>query len=84
MSSKKKSLAREKRCGIGEGMACCEKCWSDAYRAMIEDSTNSQAEWYEEIKDRRTLFGPICTPKEQAGQWWNEEKQKDSRLGEDS
>ena len=61
----------------------CEKCWNDAFRAEIADPSKSQAAHYEEIRDRRTLFGPICTPQEQAGQWWDEELQKDSRIEND-
>lgn len=60
-------------------MAACEKCWADAYRAEMADTSKCQAEHYEEIRDRRTLFGPICTPQEQAGQFWDEEKQCDRR-----
>lgn len=63
-------------------MSACEKCWADAYRAEMGDTSKSQAEHYRDIRDRRTLFGPICTAKEQAGQFWDEEKQCDSRLAE--
>ena len=47
----------------------------------VADPIKDQAEHYEDLRDRRTLSGPICTPKEQAGQWWDEERQCDSRLG---
>ena len=55
----------------------CEKCWADA--ALRAFSTHrSQMECYLELLEERK--DNPCTPKEQAGQWWDEEKQKDSRL----
>ncbi len=57
-------------------MAACEKCWTDAYDPS---STKSQAERYRELVEERTASGRICTPKQQAGDWWDEEKQCDTR-----
>ena len=57
-------------------MSSCEKCWGDAY-LMSYEIGKSQTECYHElIKEHED--NP-CTPKEQAGQWWNEEKQIDRR-----
>ena len=58
-------------------MASCEKCWDDAgLKAKV--TGRSKVECYIELlEDRKS--NP-CSPKEQAGQWWDEEKQCDSRL----
>jgi len=58
-------------------MPMCERCWGDAFlRARC--TGRGQTECYEEIlKERKD--NP-CTPKEQAGQWWDEKKQIDIRL----
>ena len=61
----------------GEVMSSCEKCWNDAYRQSIIDDSKSQSEWYEIFLFER--FERPCTPKEQAGQWWDEENQCDKR-----
>jgi len=51
----------------------CEKCWADAYQWGYGD----QAEEYQRLLlDRKAR---PCTPREQAGQWWDEDKQIDSR-----
>jgi len=63
-------------------MAACEKCWSDAFRRTLDyppldQPMKSQIEhYYDLLRERKD--NP-CTPKEQAGQWWDEEKQCDSR-----
>jgi len=55
----------------------CEKCWTDAYQ-IAYDTRRSQAMCYEELlKERKDC---PCSPREQAGEWWNEKKQCDSRL----
>ena len=58
-------------------MAMCEKCWGDAYFRHYSTG-KSQAECYEELLEERK--DNPCSPKEQAGQWWDEEKQIDIRL----
>jgi len=55
-------------------MSACEKCWNDAYNYGMGDQPKKYRELLEERKDNP------CTPREQAGQWWDEEKQCDSRL----
>ena len=60
-------------------MATCEKCWADAYRAAMSDPYKDQATHYDRILADRNLHGPICTPREQAGPWWDEERQCDTR-----
>jgi len=58
-------------------MAGCEKCWGDAYmRSMFRGK--SQAQCYEELLIERK--DNPCTPREQAGEYWDEEKQCDSRF----
>ncbi len=57
-------------------MATCEKCWEDAYLISC-GSMKSQTECYYELLEERK--DNPCTPKEQAGQWWDEEKQIDIR-----
>ena len=59
-------------------MACCEKCWADAYIRARCDTSKSQAEHYPDILREREEAGMVCTPKEQAGQWWDEERQVDT------
>ena len=52
-------------------MSCCEKCWSDA---------GGNAETYAHLVELRNAYGPKCSPKEQAGQWWDEKQQQDTRV----
>ncbi len=60
-------------------MASCEKCWGDAYlRSRLNH--RSQSEWYRDLLEERK--GSPCSSKEQAGQFWDEEKQCDSRSQE--
>ncbi len=58
-------------------MTSCEKCWNDAF--VISKLTSvSQTECYLQLlKERKNK---PCTPKEQAGQFWDEEKQIDTRF----
>jgi len=56
---------------------CCEKCWGDAYMRSLDDPYKDQAEHYTDLLNERK--DNPCTPREQAGQWWNEEKQCDER-----
>jgi hypothetical protein len=58
-------------------MSACEKCWSDAYLRAY-GSGKSQVECYNELLEERK--DNPCSPQEQAGQFWNEEKQCDRRL----
>lgn len=55
----------------------CEKCWADAYR-MHGDQVENYRVLIEKRKDNP------CSPKEQAGQWWDEDRQVDTRrIGRD-
>jgi len=63
-------------------MACCEKCWGEAF-VLAYHSGKSQVECYHELLKAHEEMGIICTPKEQAGQFWDEEGQCDSRKRED-
>ena len=58
-------------------MSSCEKCWGDAYMRMLGSGSKDQAEHYHDLIEERK--NNPCTPKEQAGQFWDEEKQCDSR-----
>ena len=60
-------------------MAACEKCWADAFRAAMNDPIKDQATYYHEILRERNKNGPICTPKQAAGPYWDEERQCDTR-----
>lgn len=55
-------------------MATCEKCWADAY--SLE---GDQVKRYTKLWLERGKAGKPCTPKERAGQWWDEDLQRDSR-----
>jgi hypothetical protein len=56
----------------------CEKCWTDAFRRSYNDPTKSQSEYYFILIEERKC-NP-CSPREQAGQFWDEEKKIDARL----
>lgn len=57
-------------------MPSCEKCWEDAYwRSRY--TGRPQHECYHELLEERK--NNPCSPREQAGQFWDEEKQCDSR-----
>lgn len=58
-------------------MSACEKCWADAGLRILNHPLVSQSEHYQDLLEERK-FSP-CSPREQAGQWWDEEKQYDSR-----
>ena len=55
---------------------CCEKCWGDAFTKSY-GGNGDQVDWYLKLlKERKDK---PCTPKEQAGDYWDEDKQMDSR-----
>ncbi len=58
-------------------MSSCEKCWADAYKRAITNPSKPQHQHYVELVMERQ--SNPCTPKEQAGRFWNEEKQCDIR-----
>jgi len=58
-------------------MSSCEKCWWDAWSLYRDGNFNSQYGAYKYLLDKRK--DNPCTPKEQAGQFWDEEKQIDIR-----
>ena len=53
-------------------MAACEKCWADACSRVMHRG-GAVVERYDELMIERA--DSPCTPQEQAGQWWSEEKQ---------
>ena len=59
-------------------MPSCEKCWSEARRrSMFEGGTISD-HYYRVMKEVEDS-GNVCTAREKAGQFWDEERQCDSR-----
>lgn len=58
-------------------MAVCEKCWGDAYGRAFATGKSQYDCYLELLKEREN--NP-CTPEQQAGDYWNEELQKDSRF----
>ena len=59
-------------------MPMCEKCWGKAY-LRSRYAGESQAECYHDILKEVEESGKLCTPQEQAGDWWDEENQRDRR-----
>lgn len=61
-------------------MAACEKCWEDARRIHFRQPRRGEELYdvYKRLLDERK--DNPCTPREQAGQFWDEEKQIDKRL----
>jgi hypothetical protein len=59
-------------------MACCEKCWAEAF-TRAATLGGYQLDRYAEIVAERRAMGTVCTPEEQAGQWWDADRQCDSR-----
>jgi hypothetical protein len=56
-------------------MAACEKCWGDAF-VLSQATGRSQTSCYLKILAREET---PCSPREQAGQFWDEENQCDRR-----
>lgn len=59
-------------------MPACEKCWADAYRRAMNDPSRTQFQHYSDLLKERE--DTPCSPKDQAGEWWDEERQIDRRL----
>jgi len=57
-------------------MSCCEKCWGDAYYVHRATGKPRSDCYYELLTERKD--NP-CTPRQQAGQWWDEDNQRDER-----
>ena len=57
-------------------MSACEKCWEDSFLLAMARGI-SQVEAYEKLLNERK--NKPCTPKEQAGQYWDDERQCDIR-----
>ena len=58
-------------------MPCCEKCWADAALKSLSTHRSQTECYFELLKERKD--NP-CTPREQAGEWWDEEKKCDKRF----
>lgn len=55
----------------------CEKCWADA-AARVFGTGRDQYEAYRELLEERR--DNPCSPREIAGDWWDEERQCDKRI----
>lgn len=55
----------------------CEKCWDDAYLRSLA-SGRTQADEYRDVLAER--IGRPCTAEQRAGQFWDAEHKRDSRL----
>ncbi len=55
----------------------CEKCWAEAYRMSIGNGKMQYLNYNVLLKERAAH---PCTPQEQAGQFWDDEKQRDKRF----
>ena len=47
-------------------MAACEKCWSDAYRRMLADTSKSQTEHYYDLLEEKK-DNPCSSEEQQYG-----------------
>lgn len=56
-------------------MPSCERCWGEYRRRDFFTGTVS----YEQVLREREASGAMCTPEEQAGQFWCVAHKKDSR-----
>ncbi len=61
-------------------MPCCEKCWTMARSRHRKDMSKSNMEHYYIVMKEVEDSGIECTPKQKAGQFWDEEKQCDNRI----
>ena len=57
-------------------MSACEKCWGDAYLKSVYTGRSQGDCYHELLKERKD---EPCSPREQAGQFWDEEMQADRR-----
>lgn len=57
-------------------MSACERCWGDAFVRQL-GMAMCQSTAYRQILEERKE-NP-CTPREQAGQWWCEAHEHDTR-----
>ena len=55
----------------------CEKCWGDAYFRSLSTGKSQIDCYYELLLERKD--NP-CTQQEQAGQYWDKERQCDKRF----
>ena len=55
----------------------CEKCWADAYQ-RAQHRRGPQVSHYHELLLERV--DRPCSPREQAGSFWDDEQQVDQRL----
>ncbi len=60
-------------------MSCCEKCWAKACARYMLDPRKTKIDHYYNVMKEVQKSSKPCTLKERAGQFWDEEKQCDSR-----
>ncbi len=61
-------------------MPSCEKCWTVARSRYCSDMSKSITDHYYIVMKEVEDSGIECTPKQKAGEFWDEEKQCDTRL----
>lgn len=57
-------------------MSACEKCWSDASRRVFLTGGSTADEYQKLLAERKNC---PCSPREQAGEYWDEDRQCDKR-----
>jgi hypothetical protein len=57
-------------------MSACERCWGDAYRLSLDTGEDQPTSYKRLLEERKN--NP-CSAREQAGQFWDEELQRDRR-----
>ena len=57
----------------------CERCWAEAFQAAMYDPSLDQADHYIRITSTQNASGHVCSSREQAGSYWDEARQIDTR-----
>ncbi len=55
----------------------CEKCWDDARQLAAQHNSGATEAWYRVLLTERREHP--CSPREQAGQFWDDDRQIDRR-----
>lgn len=63
-------------------MASCEKCWDEARKRYCSDPRKAIIDHYYIVMKEVQDSGYHCTPKEKAGNFWDEKNQCDTRIAE--
>lgn len=60
-------------------MPACEKCWNIARERNFSDPSKSVTDHYYNVMAEAEKSDHPCSPKEKAGDFWDEENQCDTR-----